>query len=128
MSTERFKYSNDLITIFREIYGVITTINDYLEEYKTSLKSEQFSVFKNTVINSLNQTLLKLELYFDFGKEPAIKFLKSMQVFDPIKAKYFINSTEETFNELVSMPEINNLMKSNNILKKSQLSLKLIVI
>ncbi len=84
MSTERFKYTNDLITIFREIYGVITTINDYLEEYKTSLKSEEFSVFKNTIINSLNQTLLKLELYFDFGKEPAIKFQKSMQVFDPM--------------------------------------------
>jgi hypothetical protein len=61
-------------------------------------------VFKNTVINSLNQNLLKLELYFDFGKEPAIKFLKLMQVFDPIKAKYLFNSTEETFNELVSIP------------------------
>jgi hypothetical protein len=122
MSTEMFKYSNDLITIFREIYGFITTSDDYLKEYESSLKSEDFSVFKNTVINSLNQTLLKLELYFDFGKNPAIKFLKSMQVFDPTKVKYLINSTEEAFNELVSIPEINNLMKSNNILKKSQFS------
>ncbi len=63
-----FKYTNDLITVFREIYGFITTSNDYLKEYETSLKSEEFSVFKNTVINSLNQTLLKLELYFDFGR------------------------------------------------------------
>jgi hypothetical protein len=31
MSTEMFKYTNDLITIFREIYGFITTSNDYLE-------------------------------------------------------------------------------------------------
>ncbi len=122
ISTEMFKYTNDLITIFREIYGFITTSNDYLEEYEINLKSEEFSVFKNTVTNSSNQTLLKLELYFDFGIELAIKFPKSMQVFDPIKAKYFINSTEETFNELVSIPEINNMMKSNNILKKSRLS------
>ena len=33
-----------------------------------------------------------------------------------------IISIEEAFNQLVSIPEIKSLMKSNNILKKSQLS------
>jgi len=43
------------------------TSNDYLKEYETSLKSDEFLSFK-IVINSLNQTLLKLELYFDSVK------------------------------------------------------------
>jgi hypothetical protein len=72
--------------------------------------------FKDSVINSLNQTLIKLELYFDFGKEPTMNFLKSIQIFNPQKAKYLSNSANKRIEELDSIPEIHNLMVSGDLM------------
>jgi hypothetical protein len=124
MCTEIHKYTNDLMALIREIYVNIDSSDEYLNEYSNHLNGEQFLVFKESLIDGLNQTLFKLELYFDFGKEPAMSFLKTMQIFDPNKGKYIISSVEEAFNSLVSIPEFKSLIKSNDLLKKSQLSIQ----
>jgi hypothetical protein len=106
--------------LFREMYVNIETNGHQLNEYKSSLNEKDFMYFKDSVINSLNQTLIKLELYFDFGKEPAMNFLKSIQIFNPQKAKYLSNSANKCIEELDSIPEIHNLMVSGDLMLKSQ--------
>ncbi len=120
MVTNIYKYCSDLMDLFREMYVNIETNGHQLNEYKSSLNEKDFMYFKDSVINSLNQTLIKLELYFDFGKEPPMNFLKSIQIFNPQKAKYLSNSANKCIEEHDSIPEIHNLMVSGDLMLKSQ--------
>jgi len=86
MTTDISKYCSDLISIFREMYRNIDTNEQYLYIYKKELSINDFARFKQSVNDCLNQTLLKLELYFDFGKESAMNFLKTKEIFDHLKA------------------------------------------
>jgi hypothetical protein len=105
---------------FREMYVNIETNGHQLNQYKSCFNEEHFVYFKDWVINSLNQTLIKLELYFDLGKEPTINFLKWIQVFNREKGKYLSNSVNKCIEELDSIREIDNLMVSGDLMLKSQ--------
>jgi hypothetical protein len=122
LSTDIYKDSQELIMFFRETYGLIISDDEYLNCFKDELEENFFKIFKDSIIDSLNQTLIKLELYFDLGKEPALKFFKIMQIFDPHKVKFTVNSEYESFKELVYIPEIENIMEAGNITTKAKLS------
>jgi hypothetical protein len=58
MTTDIFKYCSNLMAIFREMYANIDINEDYLNIYRKELNEYDFSLFKQSVIDCLNQTLL----------------------------------------------------------------------
>lgn len=83
-----------MTTFFSEIYANIETDENFLNEYKMYLNDNQFLEFKQVIIDYLNKTLLEMELCFDVGKEPALRFTKTMNIFDLFKAQNTISSND----------------------------------
>jgi hypothetical protein len=87
LSTEIHKSTLTLINIFRQIYSDLCKNDGVLKEFKNDLTKKDFISFKQTIIDGLNTTLIKFELYFDFGKQPALNFFKAMELFNPENIK-----------------------------------------